>query len=89
LSVPACCHAVIVNTLNRLFRLSGITRLHALMGGFHLINAGDMFSFHTTFANVTVSDDSGESVPETAASYDPHLPLYPGYMSNPNTPFFY
>lgn len=34
-----CCHAGIVNTLNHVFRLSGSNRLHALIGGFHLMNA--------------------------------------------------
>jgi len=36
-----CCHAGIVNTLNHVFRLSGTNRLRALIGGFHLLDAGE------------------------------------------------
>jgi 7,8-dihydropterin-6-yl-methyl-4-(beta-D-ribofuranosyl)aminobenzene 5'-phosphate synthase len=36
-----CCHAGIVNTLNHVFRLSGMNRLRALIGGFHLLNASE------------------------------------------------
>jgi 7,8-dihydropterin-6-yl-methyl-4-(beta-D-ribofuranosyl)aminobenzene 5'-phosphate synthase len=34
-----CCHAGVVNTLRHVFRLSGINRLRALIGGLHLLNA--------------------------------------------------
>jgi len=35
-----CCHAGIVNTLTHVFRLSGTNRLRAVIGGFHLLDAG-------------------------------------------------
>lgn len=34
-----CCHAGIVNTLNHARRLSGVSRIRAVIGGFHLLNA--------------------------------------------------
>jgi len=36
--VLGCCHAGLANTLAHL-RKSGVTRLHAIMGGMHLYNA--------------------------------------------------
>ena len=34
-----CCHAGIVNTLNHARRLSGVSRIRAIIGGLHLLNA--------------------------------------------------
>jgi len=36
-----CCHAGIVNTLHHVMRLSGINRVRALIGGLHLLQAGE------------------------------------------------
>jgi len=36
-----CCHAGLVNTLNQVRQISGIDRLRAVIGGFHLIRADD------------------------------------------------
>ena len=36
-----CCHAGLVNTLNYVRRLSGDSRLRAVIGGFHLLQASD------------------------------------------------
>jgi 7,8-dihydropterin-6-yl-methyl-4-(beta-D-ribofuranosyl)aminobenzene 5'-phosphate synthase len=36
-----CCHAGLVNTLNYVRRLSGDSRLRAVIGGFHLLHASD------------------------------------------------
>jgi 7,8-dihydropterin-6-yl-methyl-4-(beta-D-ribofuranosyl)aminobenzene 5'-phosphate synthase len=37
--LSGCSHAGIVNTLNQARKVSGIEKVHAVMGGFHLINA--------------------------------------------------
>lgn len=34
-----CCHAGIINTLQHIQRLSGCEKIHALIGGLHLVNA--------------------------------------------------
>jgi len=34
-----CCHAGLINTLNAVQRASGISRIRAVIGGFHLVNA--------------------------------------------------
>lgn len=40
--VVGCCHAGIVNTINHVFLLGGSTRLRAVIGGLHLVNADDL-----------------------------------------------
>ena len=35
-----CCHAGVVNTIDHIRRLSGISHIRALIGGLHLVNAG-------------------------------------------------
>ncbi len=37
--VTGCCHAGLVNTINYVRRISGIERIHALVGGLHLLHA--------------------------------------------------
>jgi 7,8-dihydropterin-6-yl-methyl-4-(beta-D-ribofuranosyl)aminobenzene 5'-phosphate synthase len=39
--VAGCCHAGLVNTLRHAVALSGETRLHAVLGGFHLNAASE------------------------------------------------
>jgi len=39
--IAGCCHRGIVNTINHAVRLTGEKRIHAVMGGFHLHNAGE------------------------------------------------
>ena len=39
--LSGCAHAGIVNTVRHIQDLTGIKNVHAIMGGFHLINAGD------------------------------------------------
>lgn len=39
--VLGCAHAGIINTVRHCRRLSGIDRVHALIGGFHLVNADE------------------------------------------------
>lgn len=39
--VVGCCHAGLVNTLRRALELSGESRLHAVLGGFHLTEASE------------------------------------------------
>ena len=34
-----CCHAGLINTLDHIRRLSGVSRIRAVIGGFHLVNA--------------------------------------------------
>lgn len=36
-----CCHAGLVNTVNQVCRLSGVPRIRAVIGGFHLLEASD------------------------------------------------
>jgi 7,8-dihydropterin-6-yl-methyl-4-(beta-D-ribofuranosyl)aminobenzene 5'-phosphate synthase len=36
-----CCHAGIVNTLNHVCRLSGVSSVYAVLGGFHLLQANE------------------------------------------------
>ena len=36
-----CCHAGIINTINHIKNVSGVTKIHALIGGLHLINADE------------------------------------------------
>jgi 7,8-dihydropterin-6-yl-methyl-4-(beta-D-ribofuranosyl)aminobenzene 5'-phosphate synthase len=40
--VVGCCHAGLVNTLHHALKLSGETRLHAVIGGFHLNEASEV-----------------------------------------------
>jgi len=37
--LSGCAHAGIVNTVKHVQKITGITKIHAVMGGFHLINA--------------------------------------------------
>jgi len=37
--LSACAHAGIVNTVKQAQKIAGIDKVHAIMGGFHLINA--------------------------------------------------
>jgi len=37
--VTGCCHAGLINTANQIRRDSGVMRLHAILGGLHLVNA--------------------------------------------------
>jgi 7,8-dihydropterin-6-yl-methyl-4-(beta-D-ribofuranosyl)aminobenzene 5'-phosphate synthase len=37
--LSGCAHAGIVNTVRHAQKITGVSRLHALLGGFHLINA--------------------------------------------------
>ena len=39
--LSGCAHAGIVNTVKHIQKISGIKKVHAIMGGFHLINAGE------------------------------------------------
>ncbi len=39
--VIGCAHAGIINIIEHIHRLTGIERVHALIGGMHLLNAGD------------------------------------------------
>jgi len=39
--IAGCCHRGIVNTINHAIKLTGQNRIHAVMGGFHLYNAGE------------------------------------------------
>ncbi len=39
--VTGCSHAGLINTLHHVRRVSGEPRLHAVLGGFHLLEAGD------------------------------------------------
>jgi 7,8-dihydropterin-6-yl-methyl-4-(beta-D-ribofuranosyl)aminobenzene 5'-phosphate synthase len=34
-----CCHAGIINTIDHIRRLSGVSRIRAIIGGLHLVNA--------------------------------------------------
>lgn len=34
-----CCHAGIINTINHIKKVSGVSKIHALIGGLHLLNA--------------------------------------------------
>ena len=36
-----CCHAGIINTINHIKKLSGIDKIHTIIGGLHLTNADD------------------------------------------------
>jgi 7,8-dihydropterin-6-yl-methyl-4-(beta-D-ribofuranosyl)aminobenzene 5'-phosphate synthase len=36
-----CCHAGIINTINYIKEISGITKIHTLIGGLHLVNADE------------------------------------------------
>lgn len=38
--LAGCCHLGIINTINHVFDISGENRLHAIIGGFHLKEAG-------------------------------------------------
>ena len=37
--LTGCCHSGLVNTIDHLRRISGIERIHAIVGGLHLLNA--------------------------------------------------
>ncbi len=39
--VVGCCHSGLINTLSYVRRLSGTSRIHAVIGGFHLLAASD------------------------------------------------
>lgn len=39
--VTGCCHAGIVNTMKHARQISGIDKIHAVIGGLHLIDAGE------------------------------------------------
>jgi len=45
-----CCHAGVINTLRYVQQISGIERVHAVIGGFHLLNADDDRLRHTVDA---------------------------------------
>lgn len=36
-----CCHAGLINTLNYVRRLSGVSAIRAVIGGFHLVSADE------------------------------------------------
>ena len=38
--VTGCCHSGLVNTVRQVQRISGIERVHGIVGGLHLLNAG-------------------------------------------------
>ena len=38
--VTGCCHSGLVNTVRHVQRISGISRIHGIIGGLHLLNAG-------------------------------------------------
>jgi len=38
--LTGCCHSGIVNTVRHAQRVSGLTRIHGIIGGLHLLNAG-------------------------------------------------
>lgn len=38
--LTGCCHAGLVNTVRQVQRISGMTRIHGIIGGLHLLNAG-------------------------------------------------
>ena len=38
--VTGCCHSGLVNTVRHVQRISGISRIHGIVGGLHLLNAG-------------------------------------------------
>jgi 7,8-dihydropterin-6-yl-methyl-4-(beta-D-ribofuranosyl)aminobenzene 5'-phosphate synthase len=46
--ITGCCHSGIINTINRIFEISGERNLHAVIGGFHLKNASSQ-SLECTF----------------------------------------
>ncbi len=48
--LSGCAHAGIVNTVRHVQKVAGMSRLHALLGGFHLINA------HEDVIEATVAD---------------------------------
>jgi 7,8-dihydropterin-6-yl-methyl-4-(beta-D-ribofuranosyl)aminobenzene 5'-phosphate synthase len=45
-----CSHAGLINTLDYAREVTGVTRLHAVLGGFHLLNAGEDRLRHTVDA---------------------------------------
>ncbi len=48
--VVGCGHSGLINTLNHALRVSGATRLHAVIGGFHLNQASEARLVHTVAA---------------------------------------
>lgn len=52
-----CCHAGLINTLNQALLISGATRLKAVIGGFHLLNADDSRIENTCMALRTLSPE--------------------------------
>jgi len=52
-----CCHAGLVNTLRQVCRLSGDTRIRAVIGGFHLLRANDQRLEQTAAALRSLSPD--------------------------------
>ena len=38
--LTGCCHSGLVNTIRHVRQISGITRIHGIVGGLHLLNAG-------------------------------------------------
>ncbi len=38
--LTGCCHSGLVNTIRHVRQISGITRIHGIIGGLHLLNAG-------------------------------------------------
>ncbi len=39
--LTGCCHAGLVNTINHIRKVSGIERVHGIIGGFHLLQASE------------------------------------------------
>ena len=52
-----CCHAGLVNILNQVRRLSGVSRIRAVIGGFHLLHASDQRLERTVAALRSYSPD--------------------------------
>lgn len=52
-----CCHAGLINTIDHIRRLSGIARIRAIIGGFHLINADSRRLAQTVNALATLPVD--------------------------------
>jgi len=39
--LTGCCHSGLINTISHIRRISGIERVHGIIGGLHLLNAGE------------------------------------------------